>query len=310
MVTTRATYRRRLGEALGGFFTGSAFSGSTTTIGTAIPAFQSSELPSDALAYAWAYIPDGLGQRLRRITKNGLDGATGVVTVDTPFGAAVAGGTVFEISTKMPPTREGAANLHGEVPLLGLNEALTLASEHLTIQDDALNLTLVSGQHDYSLTTWGWLDRKARLVDVRELNALGTTYRSSGRTWEFREGVRGSTLHFTQPYRFPSGSYAVRLVAQRPVNTLIYRSGTWIETSVGMALDTDALNIDEDVMTRAALPFCYRALRDESKGAAKAMYAALYEEALADARKLDMWDRTNDIEPSTAPAPSAAGVAA
>lgn len=295
--TTRAAARRALGHELGGYFYGPAFSGSTTTISTTIPAFYSSELEDDALAYAWVYLPDGTLPRLRRVTRTGVNGATTVITVDAPFGTSVTNGTMFELSLLLPPSRDHTAG-RGETTELGLNEALNLGARHLVVRRDDMRLDLVSHQHDYGTDDWTWLDRPSRLTDVREPNATGTTFRPTRREWEFREGGSSSEIHFVQPWRFTTGSHEIQLVGLCPADRYVKRGGSWIDTIGGYVNETDELALDTVPLVTAGLYFCYRALRDMSTGSARADYARKAVEQLGEVRKLRAYDFTNDIDRS------------
>lgn len=290
------TARRKLGQELGPYGVFTASGGSTTTLHSNA-LFQSSELPADFQAYVWAYVPTSAQPRLRRIKRDGLDAAAGILTVDGIFGTPVSAGMVFELSSKLPPAREPVANI-GEATWLGLNEAANLALRHILVPDDALELALVTNQRDYSLSTWSWLDREDRLVDVRQLDALGTTYVPTPHTWEFREGARGSTLRLLQPFRFSSGAYSVKLDVLRPADTLIKVGGTWGDSTVGLVNESDEAGADLNQIIPVALAFCYRALRDRSRGLSANTYATLYERQVREARRVRNYDHTNDIDPS------------
>lgn len=243
------------------------------------------------------FVPGLTAPRQRRVTGGGLAATTGTLTVDAAFGAAVGNGTVFELSPRLPAVHESAASV-GNAPYASLQGCLNEALKHLLVPDDQLSLALVTQQRDYSLAAWPWLDRAARLVDVRALDALGTTYVPTHHQWEVREGGRGATLHFRQPFRFSSGSYSLRLDVLRPADTLIRVGGSWGDSTVGLVSESDECAVEEKDLTIVALAFAYRALRDRSSGATKAWYAGLYEEQVRMARGVRNYDTSADIDPT------------
>lgn len=305
MAVRRDVARRRLGELIGPYGVFSSVGGSTTTVQYTSP-FQSTEVPSDAYAYQWIYIP--VTQVVRRITLTGTDGSTGTLTADGGLGKTIVSGDKFELSAKLPPARDSSPTVANS-NYLGLNECIDLACRHLLIDDDTYTtLTLVSGQRSYPLTSYKWLTRADRLVDVRTLDALGSAYVSTHHKWELREAGNASAVFFPDPFRFSSGSYTARLVCRRPAWTLVNVLGlAWTASTTGMTNESDEVDLDLDnELIPVALVFAYGALRDRSRGETREMYDALYQRQLRIARRLKNYDTTNDIDPSVpaeAPAP-------
>lgn len=293
-MATLTVYRRKLAQELGLFGIFTATGGSTTTL-VCGNAFGSTELPTDALAYAWILVPSitASAARQRRVKKAGLDGTTATITVDGSFASAVANGTIFEVHCRLPGVRDAEAT-ESISTMLGVHECINLALRHLLVVDDAQTISLVTAQRDYSLSSLTYLDRPERLLDVRQLDATGASYVSTWRTWEFRESAAGSVLHFPSPFRFASGSYSAKLVTLRPADTLI--SGA--SSSVGLIDEGDTAVPDVNSVVKGGKVFAYRALRDARKGPARAHYAGLYEEAVADFRKCRGYDHTNDVDPT------------
>jgi hypothetical protein len=310
MSTTRTAARQAVAGELGGYAPGQVLGVATASTLPMPSSVLSTELPNTALAYQWALVPSmiAVGLAQARITQTGLNGATGVVTLEHPLGGIPANGALVELHSKLPPI--GGTQRQGG--LLSVDECVNLALRHLLVPDDTgVTLTLVSGQQDYSLTPWQWLDRPSRLVDVRQPNALGTSYVPTHHRWELRESGRGPTLHFPNPYRFTSGSYSVRLDVRRPGDTLIRVGGTWGDSTVGLVNETDAASPDLNTIVTAALPFCYRTLRDNAAPSARAKYADLYGPSVADARRLRLWDSDRDpFSDVPSEQPAAAGKAA
>lgn len=293
--------RPAFGRELGPYGVYTASSGSTTTAVVAA-AFQSSELPTDSQAYTWVLSPAATAPRQRRVTLNGLTPGSGTLTFDAALGTAVGAGTVIELSPLLPPIHESSANV-GAAGYLSLHGCLNLGLRHLLIPHTIL-LPLVSGQHDYDLSSYTFLDSPARLTDVWEPNALGTNTRPTRKTWAFVESADGHQLQFEQPYRFSTGSYNLELHTLRPADTWITVSGVAADSTVGLLNESDETVVDLNTLIRAAKPFAYRALRDKSSGSMKATYEALRQEALDDARKIRhgmiRWDDGSDE--SAAPA--------
>lgn len=296
------TARRELGRQLGPYGVYTATSGSTRGF-TCASGFESSVLPTDNQAYVWAFVPAAIAPRLRRVTATGVDGSLSSLTFDGTLGSAIANGTIVELSPKMPPVHESSARV-GAAPYFSLQGALNLALRHLLTDDDTgVTLALVSGQRDYSLATWPWLDREERIVDVRVLDVMGTSYVPTSKRWELRPNGRGgATLHFVEPYRFPSGSYTARLVVRRPADTTIEVGGSWGDSTVGLVNESDEAPVELDQLIPVALAAALRSLRDRSTGAIQARYDERYQQQLAVARGVHNYDHSNDLE-GARPAP-------
>lgn len=303
MATTKTTYRRDLGLHLGGYYVVTAGTGgSSTVIANVWTPFRSTELPTTHLAYWWAYVPDLSWPNLRRVKKTGLDPTAGSITVDDSFSATVANGLIVELSSKLPPTSVTSAGV-GEAVKPSLDDCVNMALRHIMVPDDTyVTITLVDGQRDYSLSTWPWLDRKERLVDVLFGDALGGSFvPQPWRRWELRENAAGNSLHFDQPPHILSGTHGVRLRVLRPGHTLISAA----DSTVGLVNETDYASPDTEQVTPVALAYAYRAMRDRTKGPTSERYAELYVRQVQEARKVRHFDKSNDIDP-TVPAEAAA----
>lgn len=302
MALNLVTARNNLGRELGKYGRFTATAGSTTTL-TCAAAFQSSVLPTDAGAYAWVFVPGTTAPRQRRITATGLNGATGVLTLDAALGAAVGNGTVFEISRSLPPSHEssaGVGNAEGASLLYCLNRALS----HLLVDQRDYAVTLVSEQNDYALPAW--LNRADRLLDVLEPTATGATRRTTWRHWELRPDAGANQLHFEEPYRFGSGSHTIHLVVKRPADGFMNDS----ETSGGFSAEGDSVSVEWNQLRPGALAYAYAALREQRSGAARARMDGLYERFVREFRRVYNYDRANDIDPSVSDEPVPAQEAA
>jgi hypothetical protein len=298
MSVTRTAARRALGPELGPFGVFTATTGSVSTASFYAP-FQNTQLGPDAYAYHWIYVPTIGSPQVRRIAGMGLEPNAGTLTFDGALGPpGVQTGTEFELSAKLPGARDVIANL-ANIDLLGLNEALALAARHILMDQDDLAVPLVSGQREYDLSGYPWLDRSARLKDVLVPDALGLSYRPTPRRFELVPSGTGSVLRFEAPFRF-TGSYSMHLAVKRPGDTLVKVGSTWTETTGGAATEASQYGLELNQLIPVALAFCYAALRDRATGPTRAQYGALYEQQVAVARRVHNYDTSNDIAPQVA----------
>lgn len=316
-MTTLVAARADLGRQLGGFGRFTPTGGTTTTV-TCSAAFASSELPASALAYAWIYVPDSAAPRQRRVAKDGLNTASGTITVEAQFGTDIDQ-QVFEVHTKLPAIQDNSAD-NGQTTTMGLKEILNLSARQILVRQDDYELTLVNGQRDYDLPVW--LDRDSRLLDVLQPNAFDNGWVRAadlGHDWELREGGTGNVLRFNAPYRFSTGTHVVHLVVDRPGDTLVKLSGSpdWTDSTVGLDDELDEVAIDKNALSTVGLALCYRTLRDARKGGSAQRWDDLYRLQLPFARRVKGYDHSNDIDPTVAapqpaapaPSPPATGAA-
>lgn len=297
MTVTLTAARRELGRRIGRYGVFTATGGSTTTLISA-SALLGSALPTDARAYSYVFVPGGTAPRQSRVTATGLDPATGTLTVDGAFGAAVANGTVFEVSPKLPPISDA------EEMGPSLHDCLNQALQHLLVRHDIQRL-LAPDTNDFSIAQ-DWLDRPERLLDVRTPNATGATALPSWRTWELREDAGGTVLHFSDPFRYSSGTYYATLVTLRPAHTWINDA----DSTVGFSAEADTADVQLQDLIDVALVFAFDALRKSRSGAATGRYQELYETQVGIARKARGYDRTNEIDASVPVDPAAVAVGA
>lgn len=289
-MATLTVYRRKLAEMLGHPPPFTASSGSTSTLVSVAP-FKSTLLPVTAFQQAWVFVPGGTGVRQRRIAS--IAPGTGTITLDDVLGGAVGTGTAFEIHPRMPAIGENLTS-ESEATTVSQHQCLNMALRHILVPDDSQTITLINGQRDYSVSGIVGLDRPGRLLDVRQPDALGTSYISTPKLYEFRESGAGNTLHFPAPFRFPSGSYTLKLVVERPADTLI--SGA--TSTVGLVNESDTAVPDVNAVATLALAFAYRALREARTGGARARWDALYEAQIRAGRRVKGYDHSNDLDPS------------
>lgn len=292
MALSLTTARQKLALETGpsGVFTATA--GSTTTA-TCTAAFQSTELPASALAYAWVFVPGiSTTNRQRRVKADGLNASTGVITLDGALGGAIANGTVIEITTVLPSVRDASAS-NGAAWIPGLHECLNRGLDRLLVTQSDYALALTNGQYDYPLPAF-LNNRPERLLRVLQLNATGTGYVDAaerGHAWEVREGANGSVLHFVNPYRF-SGSFSNRLVVRRPASGFIRVGGTWGDSTIGLVNESDECGVDLDELMVSAKVFTFLAQRDTSANSAEwERWDAAYRAQLEVARALPNYDR-------------------
>ena len=128
MPNTLGDYRRRLGETAGYNVQVASTAGSTRADQVICSAFQSTELEVSFFGNTWLYEPTGpnAGQ-VRRVQYNGLDPATGTLTLERALPTATPIATPLELYGRLPPVKyEGR---------LGLNDLVNRTlSECWTIQ--------------------------------------------------------------------------------------------------------------------------------------------------------------------------------
>lgn len=291
MSYTKREYRQSLARRLGGFveLTVSFTTGLNYQVNLT-PISASDAIPTSAFAYEWVGVPGFSSIPQARIAQDGIDTTSGVVTLERSLGGVVGVNQLVELHTKLPPFA-----LQRPPGPMSVDECVNLALRALLLRDDQVALALVSGQRDYALPSY--LDRADRLIDVRVLDAFGTGYVSTHHAWEFREGARGNTLHFPQPFEFSAGSYAARLVVDRPADSLIKTGGVWGDATSGLVNETDEASPDLNAVDEVGLAFCYQTLRDGRAGAARAGWQALYEQQVPRARAVRHFDHSNDAFP-------------
>lgn len=285
MAVDLATARAALGREIGGFGTFVAETGSDQDTIVCTTAFSNTDLPTTALAYRWAFVPTSVVPRQRQITGTGLIGSSGTIALSGLMGTAIANGTIFELHTMLPAVQTDGNFSQATAP--GLHECLNWALRHLLTPQHDYAITLVNGQRDYDLPVW--LDRPERLIAVRQPNALGNDYVDAdraGHPYEIRESSDGPVLHFDAPYRFTSGSYALRLQVLRPADTWIKVSGVWADSTTGLVDEDDEAGPPVNDIVTVALVLAYEAIRNERHGRAKGIYDALHQRQLVEARKV------------------------
>jgi hypothetical protein len=297
-----AQIRRALAQMLGGFANGTVLGGSNVAPNAKVisPALlQGTINEPDAYAGAWVYFPAMTGTRQQRVLHNGLDPATGTLTLEGILGGVPTLGDQFEIHTHLPATRMTSIGIETS-PIPGLHEIINEALRLILIPD-TLTISVVDGIYDLQFPGYAWwLDRPSRLLDVRELNVSGTTRTSTWRRWQFRPSATAPVLHVEPPFRTPAGS-SVELAVVRPADSKVAVGGAWTDALVGapgLRSETDGAYPDLNAITTIALALCYRTLRDIRAGSERAVYGALYEQQLASARLVHGYDHSNDIDPA------------
>ncbi len=167
--STRVTLRNRLADELGFYLATSVTAASN---GEAARVALADELRDDESAYAflgkWVYVRNGAQQdtqrRILSDTETGYQGSSSAVVLSRPFAAALATGTLVEITAPLPSKRSGA--------IKGLNECI---NEALGMIRFAVRLTLTgSGTYQQDLSAYPWLtgiDQTRGIYDT--VNAVG-----------------------------------------------------------------------------------------------------------------------------------------
>lgn len=293
-MTTRLAARQALLARLGGG--GVYVSDSNGNVGgtTVICAngFKSSLLLSTHLKQAWLYAPLVTFPRQRRIAS--IAGASGTITLEDALGQQINSGVDFEISSLIPPDQDTSAGIG-----MSLNQALVESARHQNFPDE-VTLSIVADADSYSLATWAaWLDRKARLLRVLEPHPISgrrPIESPPARGWELVLDGELPKLTCRMPFSTSTGSITVSVL--RPGDSWINDGGAgWAESTIGPDGESDEVRLPLVDWVEGALPFCYLAIARSRTGAERQEYVALYQQALAAARRMATWDRTRDALP-------------
>lgn len=305
---TRREYRRALGYRIGDYGVYKTTSvgnvGGTTVI--CADAFRSDTspglLPDTHLAYAWVYMPDMAFPNQRRALKSGL-AQNGTITLEAPLGQQAQTTSWVEISRLLPPSNTLTAGIGQSV-----EGCVIEGLRHLLIEDE-FTLSITTSD-EYSLSSYRFLDRQARLTAVKEAAPVAgrAPIDSSFRGWELVLDAELPKLRCRMPFATATGS--ITLHVRRPADTWLATSGVWAADTDGLGAEADEAVPEIAEVVTAALPFAYLAILESRSGAARAEYLARYQQALAEARNLAHWDHTRDQLPAApAPTPTSAQVA-
>lgn len=275
----RSTYRQALLAKLGGGGVYTTTNTGTTTTLVCSSAFADSSLPNTHLSYAWVNIPTpALGQR--RVTKTGLNSATGEITVGGVFGDVVAVNTVFEISRYLP-----LAALTRQTGI-SLNECLDLGLQDLESPDE-IALSTVAGAYSISLATYAeWLNRASRIVAVLD-PPMATGYPPQSADWRNPRPVfdgTSSRLDFDTPYQNTGDTVTLRVL--RPADTLI--SG--VEQPSGSTMTSESATALPEVneLVTVSMVHAYRARAAQADSdEQRKTYLGMADEWVVEAKKLE-----------------------
>lgn len=249
---TLRQYRRTLGYGLGWY----VVSANTTTGSTAgntivIPDFADVELESRFAAEVWGFIASSglaVSDQQRRVRKEGIAPATGLVTFARAFSAEVSTGTTVEFSGVLPVKDAlGRTGLH-----TCINDALR---ECWFVDRVSVPHASTAYQIDLSSAVGSWLDDERRIIDVYTRSA-GSNRDCLLSEWTFLHDGEGPTLELRSPL---SSADELKVAAFRPMHTWTRQGGTWANSTIGLSTETDEALLPLDGMRTVGLAHAYEA---------------------------------------------------
>ena len=258
MSTSRKALRQAVGYDLAELYVGTVASGTTTSIiCNALVDPDADETKHDR---AWLKFTDGDAEgdvRLIRITDEdaGVSGyvpSTGGLTWARALDDAPSSPDEFEIHQLMDPDELDRR----------INTAITRL--HYVNEEE---ITVVSGQREYSLSTCTWLTRRSQVLDVLWVTgstALKKTYPPVN-WFRIQEDAGALTLH-VEPYAQETASQKMILLAERPYAEL--------------ATDDATTDCPEDWIRAAAILEVYNWLVRTGPGRDTALYRYRRDDAL------------------------------
>jgi hypothetical protein len=232
MPETFGSYRRRLAETAGYNVQVQTTMGAGRSDQLVCAAFQSTELEPSFFGNTWQYQPTGpnAGQ-CRRIQYQGLDPASGTLTLERALPTATPSGTAIEIYGRLPPVKyEGR---------LGLNDLVNRTlNECWTIQK--LPLPGVQDQKLYPLgSAFPWLQAEDQIVEVffRAANAPPNADDQLMINWRWMPGGDNPAVEIAQTLNVGD---TLLIQAYVPMSWWIDTgSGFGLATTEGLAGETD-----------------------------------------------------------------------
>lgn len=284
-----STYRADLAKAAGpwGSFTTAAVATGPDPGRFAIMGDLAGINPAERWVGAWMSVVSGAQDgSARRVVWSVPE--HGLLVADAPFGGTLQTGVTVEVSA-LPAVRRH------DVP--GWRDLVNDALRHLAYPD-RITLATTVGTQTYALTAHTqWLDRPERLIEVYGRARL-TNYDRLPATQRWRLTFDGGvpTLRFTD--RVYGATFELETL--RPAVSLINDA----EAADGLFLDTNTAMAPRTDVIVAGLVFYHRACANGATGAPpeeREKHRALYEQQLAEARRLASWDHLADSLPDRLP---------
>lgn len=287
-MVTLAAYRQALAAALGdgAVYSIASATATTATIGGLIDS--SSNASTHRYDRHWIHAPTNAGIGQTRIIKAGTYVAsTGTVTIQVAWGSNPAVSAPVEITSLFPAEQDTMSDETSYRTLI--NRALGRM-----VMPDRLSVSITTDD-SYSLATWqAWLDRPARLMRVLEPAVISGRQPTDAawRGWQLVLNAELPLLTFDAPFAAATGN--LTLEALRPASTWIESSGTWGESTVGLANDTDEAKPPIEDFLPFGVMEATAVLMKRSKGRPVGNWSDLYADAREWARAGRYWDTTSE----------------
>lgn len=280
MAETWATYRQTLAGGLGfHLFTSQSSTGSASASNVVlVPELVDTNLEANFLDNVWEYQPAGTNAgEVRRVVKGGLAPGTGTITLSRAHTAATTASAGVEFYGVLPPTQHLGRR--------GLLQAANLAlGECWTI--DTLEITGNSSLYQYDLSTsFPWLVDEDQIIDVG-VRIGGAVRDQLVSQWRFLADGTAPQLEFRSVF---SGTDTIKVLAYRPLNTLININSTWT-TSTGLSSNGDQALLTPQGMLTVGLYYCYEFLASEGDFSQRAAWRSMADRQRTKANK---WKQAN-----------------
>jgi hypothetical protein len=232
---TRRTYYRRLADELGFYHATTA--STTASVGEAAriviaDEFRSDDVGAEFLGEPWVYIATGAqaGSQRRMVMQQGVGyvGQHGALVLSRPFDAAVAAGSVVEVTSPLPVVRS--------VVVKGLVDCVNEALSYVWV---LARLTVTGNDEwEYDLAAYPWMKDPDQIRTVEDFLSYGTerpAFRSPYPVRMISNGVDRSIVTDVVYSSTQTFTLDVFVKADR----LIYDGSTWsFVTQPGLQGDT------------------------------------------------------------------------
>lgn len=287
-MVTLSAYRQALLLALGDGAIYSIVSSTATTavIGGLIDS--SSNASTHRYDRHWIHAPTATGVGQTRIIKSGgYVASTGTVTIQVAWGLNPTPGAPVEITSLFPAEQDTMTDETSYRTLV--NRALGRM-----LMPDRLSLAITTAD-SYDISAYqAWLDRPERLARVLEPAVVSGRQPTDAawRGWQLVLNAELPLLTLDTPFASATGSMTLEVL--RPASTWIESSGTWAESTVGLANDTDEAKPPiEDFLPFGLMEAC-AVLMKRSRSRPSGDWATLYAEARDTAKNGRYWDHTSE----------------
>lgn len=242
---TLQTYRRRLADELG-FWQATSVS-TLASNGEAARVILADELRDDEMEHQflgspWLYVQNGAqaGVQRRIVSQPGVGyvGQHGALMLSRPFDAAIASGTVVEVSSPLPMVRH--------MGIKGLRDCVNEALARIWVK---ARITAVgNGTYSYDLAAYPWLTDPDQLNRIEDSFFYGTSIPVTRSPFDYRIVVNGvdRTLVLTTIYE-STATFVLDVFVR--ADRLVYDGSSWsFVTTPGLQNDTYQAAPPEDMV--------------------------------------------------------------